>query len=114
MSTDTDVKNIKSLMADYMADFNKKAKKVKAKPVRDLQPFQIWALQFSERFGCEKKELGVLMRVGKQHEDSLDYLRYIEGWLDDYPTRRPGSVVPLFLWKIKQNRLDREIPKSKD
>lgn len=43
------------------------------------------------------------MSIAKQYQDKLDYLRYIQGWLSDYPNVR-GNILRLFFWKIAEDR----------
>jgi len=71
------------------------------KKQKELKEFQIWALEFAEKYGC-KKEIPILMRFAKKLESNLDYLRHVDGWISDYPNRK-GNVIPLFLWKLKQD-----------
>ncbi len=91
-----EVSSIKSLMDGYKKKLDKREK-----PERELKEFQIWALEFAKKYDC-RSSMGLLMKYGKKFEDNVDYLRYLDSWLDDYP-RRTKNVVPLLLWKIKED-----------
>lgn len=108
---DKDLKGISSLLEKYQQSSEQKSgqngvKKEKKKSKRELKPFQIWALKFADKYNCEKS-IPILMRMAKKYQGSIDYLRYVEGWLDDYPNKG-DKVIGLFLWKLKDDRLKRE------
>ena len=88
------MQNIKDLMTDY--DIGKKEG-------RSLPEWQVWSLDFCKKFGIDRQNYGRVMGVAKQYEDKVDYLRYIEGWLSDYPNVR-GGILKLFFWKIADDK----------
>lgn len=88
-----------SSIKDILQDLKNKPELDKKQ--RNLKEFQIWVLEFAEKYGC-KKDIPILMRFGKKFENNIDYLRHVDGWISDYP-RRTGNVIPLFLWKLKQD-----------
>lgn len=69
--------------------------------------WQDWALKFCKKYSIPRRDYGRIMSVAKNNQDKLDYLRYVEGWLSDYPSLR-GNPIRLFMWKIKQDRISRE------
>lgn len=79
---------------------------------RSLPEWQVWALDFCKKYGVNRKEYARIMSVAKQHQDKMDYLRYVEGWLSDYPDIR-GSVLRLFFWKIGEDKKKNK-PKEKE
>ncbi len=95
------MENIKDLLKGY---------EVK-KEGKSLPEWQIWALDFCKEFGISRREYGRVMSIAKQYQNKLDYLRYIQGWLSDYPNVR-GNILRLFFWKIGEDSSKRSKEKE--
>mgnify|MGYP001268940471 CR=1 FL=1 len=76
-----------------------------------LSEWQVWALDFCKKYSIPRKDYGRVMSIAKQYQDKIDYLRYIDGWLSDYPNLR-GNVLRLFFWKIAEDNKKNK-PKEK-
>jgi len=85
--------NIKDIIKDYQIK----------KEGRSLPAWQEWSLQFCKQYSIPRKDYARVMSVARQYQDRMDYLRYVQGWLSDYPNIR-GSVIRLFLWKIGEDK----------
>jgi hypothetical protein len=95
------MENIKDILKGYEV---KKGGKL-------LPEWQIWALDFCKDFGIGRKDYGRVMSVAKQYQNKVDYLRYVQGWLGDYPNLR-GNILRLFFWKIRDDREKRSKDKE--
>ena len=95
--------NIKDVLKEYKIEKNDKK--------RDLPEWQVWALDFCKKYSIGRKDYGRVMSIAKQYKDRVDYLRYLDGWLSDYPNIR-GNVLKLFFWKIKEDGQKRKKDKE--
>lgn len=95
------MENLKDILKGY---------EIKSKG-KSLPEWQVWALDFCKKYGINRKEYGRVMSVAKQYQDKMDYLRYVEGWLSDYPNVK-GGVLRLFFWKIGKDRKKNSDKKS--
>lgn len=77
-----------------------------------LSEWQVWALDFCKKYSIPRKDYGRVMSIAKQYMDRIDYLRYVDGWLSDYPNLR-GNVLRLFFWKVGEDN-KRNKPKEKE
>jgi len=90
------MENINDIIKEYNIDEKKKS----------YPAWQLWALEFCQKYEVNRKDYGTIMKYAKHYMDSLDYLRGVEGWMADYPNRG-GNVVKLFLWKLKEDKKQR-------
>ena len=67
-----------------------------------IKQWQVWALEFCERYDIPKRDVGRVMSVGKRYRDKLEYLEFLSGWFSDYPNLR-GNPIRLLFWKLKED-----------
>lgn len=73
--------------------------------VKNLQPWQIWLFDFCEKYEIkDSKDIKSLLSLVSKYRRGLEWFRWLEGYLSDYPNLKlPPTGLVFFLFKKAKN-----------